>query len=205
MKSDNPSFTTPAGIAQYPWLVTPDTKFDADGVFKVNLELNAADAQEMINLLDEQYERSMAKAKKDNPSKKIKAGPSPYEVDEDAGKVTFKFKTKAKVKLRSGDTFDQKIALFDAKGKPLSDPPNVGGGSKIKVSFQVAPYYTATVGAGLSLRMKAVQILKLVEFTGGSNASSYGFKQEDGYEAEDNNFKDESQDNYEEEVAEEDF
>lgn len=205
MKSDNPSYTSPAGIAQYPRLVEPDTKYNPDGEFKVTLELNAAESQEMMNFLDEQYKRSQEKAKKDFPGKKIKQGPNPYEVDDDTGKVTVKFKTKAKVTMRSGDSFDQKVALFDAKGKPLVNPPNVGGGSKIKVSYQVVPYYTATVGAGLTLRMKAVQIIKLVEYTSGANASSYGFKEEDGYEAEEQTFTDETQEDHEEDVETEDF
>ena len=31
------TFTTPKGIAQYPWLSTPDTKFSEEGEYKVNL------------------------------------------------------------------------------------------------------------------------------------------------------------------------
>ena len=149
----------------------------------------------MAEILDRPSQRTLDKIKHKAEIKKAVA----------KAKAETKFKTKAKVTMRSGDSFDQKVALFDAKGKPLVNPPNVGGGSKIKVSYQVVPYYTATVGAGLTLRMKAVQILKLVEYTSGANASSYGFKEEDGYEAEEQTFKDETQEDHEEDVETEDF
>lgn len=194
-KPKKPRYTTPAGVAQYPWLNKPDTKFNPDGEFKVNLEVDSESAQALVTFLDEQFAQAVAQAKKENPGKKIKEGSPGYEVNEETGKVTFKFKTKAKVTTKSGDTFDQKVALFDAKGKPLSPAPNIGGGSKIKVAFEVMPYYTSMVGAGLSLRVKAAQIIELVEFTGGGNAESYGFGEEEGYEskAQQNDFTDETE------------
>lgn len=194
-KPKKPRYTTPAGVAQYPWLNKPDTKFNPDGEYKVNLEVDSESAQALVTFLDEQFAQAVAQAKKANPGKKIKEGSPGYEVNEETGKVTFKFKTKAKVTTKSGDTFDQKVALFDAKGKPLSPAPNIGGGSKIKVAFEVMPYYTSMVGAGLSLRVKAAQIIELVEFTGGGNAESYGFGEEEGYEskAQQNDFTDETE------------
>lgn len=178
-----PRYTTPLGIAMYPWLNKPDTKFNPDGEFKVNLEVAATAAQSLVTFLDEQFTQAVAKAKKENPGKKIKEGSPGYEVNEETGNVVFKFKTKAKVTTKTGDTFDQKVALFDAKGKPLVQAPNIGGGSKIKVAFEIFPYYTSMVGAGLSLRVKAAQVIDLVEFTGGGSAGSYGFGEEEGYEA----------------------
>ena len=38
-------FTTPKGIAQYPWLSIPDTKYNKpEGVYKVDLIIPKADA-----------------------------------------------------------------------------------------------------------------------------------------------------------------
>jgi hypothetical protein len=198
-----PRYTTPAGIAQYPWLNKPDTKFNPDGEYKVNLEVDTESAQKLVTFLDEQFAQSVAQAKKENPGKKIKEGSPGYEVNEETGKVTFKFKTKAKVTTKSGDTFEQKVALFDSKGKPLTTAPNIGGGSKVKVSFEVMPYFTAMVGAGLSLRVKAVQVIDLVEFSGGASAEAYGFGEEDGYEAKTNSDSNDFTDETEEET--EDF
>ena len=57
---------------------------------------------------------------------------------------------------------------------------NVWGGSEIKVSAELIPYFTSMVGAGVSMRLRAAQIINLIE--GGSNSSGYGFKEEEGYE-----------------------
>ena len=188
-----PRYVTPAGIAQYPYLTTPDTKFNPDGDYKVNLEI---DPTEITTFLDEQLEASIAAAKKENPSKKIKEGDAPYSVNEETGKVTLRFKLKAKVHPKNGESFDQSPALFDAKGKPLSKDIKIGGGSKMKVSYEILPYYTAIAGAGISLRLKAVQVIDLVEYSSGGSGESYGFGKEDGYEATEettNEFTDESQ------------
>ena len=48
----------------------------------------------------------------------------------------------------------------------------------MKVAYQLIPYNTPMLGAGISARLKAVQILKLVE---GQNQNI--FKEEDGFEA----------------------
>lgn len=191
MATKQPRYTTPKGTAKYPWLSEPDTKFNPDGDYKVTLVLPVEEADTIIQFLDEQMSASEAKAKKENPGKKVKVADAPYKVDEDNGNVEINFKLKARVNMQNGDSFEQKPALFDAKGKPLQDV-NVGGGSKIKVSYECVPFYTALIGAGVSLRLRAVQVIDLVEFTGGVAASAYGFEEEEGYAAPavDNPFED---------------
>lgn len=184
-KAKNPRYTTPKGVASYPYLTKPDTKFNPDGEYKISVEIPGEDAQDIVTFLDEQFALSVAKAKKDNPGKKIKEGDVPYSINEDTGKVTVKFKLKAKVTPKIGDPFEQRPALFDAKGKPVGADAKVGGGSIVKVAYELIPYYTAIAGAGVSLRMKAVQIIELKEFSGGASSEAYGFGEEEGYEAED--------------------
>lgn len=182
-KAKNPRYVTPAGTAQYPYLTKPDTKFNSDGEYKISLEIPARQAQEIVTFLDEQFEAAVAKAKKENPGKKIKQGDVPYSVDDDTGNVTVRFKLKAKVTPKNGDPFEQRPAIFDAKGKPITNV-SVGGGSKVKVAYELIPYFTAIAGAGISLRLKAVQVIDLKEFTGGAGADAFGFGEEEGYEAE---------------------
>ena len=198
-KVKNTRYTTPAGIAQYPYLTKPDTKFNPDGEYKISVEIPGASAQDIVTFLDEQFAVSVAKAKKENPGKKIKEGDVPYSVNDDTGAVTVRFKLKAKVTPKMGDPFEQRPALFDAKGKPIGADAKIGGGSKVKVAYELVPYYTAIAGAGISLRLKAVQVINLVEFSGGASSEAYGFGQEEGYEAEDtpaaqNGFAEESSD-----------
>ena len=47
----------------------------------------------------------------------------------------------------------------------------------MKVAYQEIPYYTPMLGAGVSLRMKAVQVIKLVQGKSDNNI----FKEEDGF------------------------
>lgn len=178
-----PRYTTPKGVAQYPYLNNPDTKFNPDGDYKVTLVLSAEDSNAITQFLDEQLALSVAEATKANPGKKIKTADVPYRLNEETGEVSINFKLKAKVTPQKGEPFEQKPAIFDAKGVPLRDV-NVGGGSKIKVSYEVYPFYTSLIGAGITLRLKAAQVIDLVEYNGGSNSADYGFGKEEGYEGE---------------------
>ena len=182
-KAKAPRFVTPTGVAQYPHLTKPDTKFNPDGEYKVSLEIDPKAAEEIVSFLDEQFEQSVATAKKENAGKKIKEGDVPYSINEENGKVTVRFKLKAKVTPKKGEPWDQKVAIFDAKGQPITGDIKIGGGTKMKVSYEVVPYYTAIAGAGISLRVRAVQIIELVEYGSGAQAGSFGFGEEDGYEA----------------------
>lgn len=65
----------------------------------------------------------------------------------------------------------------------------VWNGSVIKVNGILFPYVAAN-GAGISLKLNAVQILELV--SSGNGAGGYGFEEEDGYEEEEEDtFEDE--------------
>ena len=175
-------FVSPKGAAAYPYLTKPDTKFNPEGEYKVSLIVAGDDSSKIIALLTEKHKAAVAQVKKENAGKRVKEGELPF-IENDDGTVTFKFKLKAKVIPKNGSPFEQKPALFDAKGKPLTGEPKVGGGSTIKVSYEVVPYYTTIAGVGVSLRLKAVQIIELKEYSGGGNAESYGFCEEDGFEA----------------------
>lgn len=184
-KSKLEKYTTPAGIAVYPWLTRPDTQFNPDGEYKTKLRLMGEDAEKLKDLIDAAMEESVAAAKKANKGKKIKIADAPYsEVVDDAGDPTdeleFSFKQKSIVRPKDGEPFDVKIYLFDAKGQRIQLKGYVGGGSTIKVAFNIIPFYTKLIGAGVSLRLRAVQILDLV--TGDVNGEAFGFDEEEGFE-----------------------
>lgn len=177
------NIVTPAGRAIYPWLINPDTKFNPLGEYKVSLSLHSSEAEPLIKKIDEAMEKAKALAPE---GKKIKLQDPPYynEVDGDeqeTGNILFKFKSKAQIQTKDGKTLRISPKLFDAKGTLLKDIDDIWGGSKIKISADLAPYYVGAVGAGVSLRLKAVQIIELVK--GGGNADSYGFEETEGYEA----------------------
>ncbi len=180
---------SPIGTASYPFLTRPDTKFDSDGEYRVGLLLSATEAQEMMKAIDAAMTDSLEKAKKENPqkAKKIQMAKPPYfEVTDDDGNETvdiqFNFKLKAKVTPRNGgEPIELRPKLFDAAGTPIvSKDIRIGSGSRIKVCADISPYHTDLVGAGVTLRLKAVQIIELVEYLGQS-ADKFGFGVETGY------------------------
>lgn len=185
-KNKAPRYVTPLGVAQYPWLVEPDTKFNPDGDYKVNMlfgDTKNADLQYMLDdlgsTLEEFYQSLINDPKYSKYASKIHKADL-YEEDAD-GNIVMKFKQRAVIKSIKG-TYDVKIPIFDSKGKPLSDI-KLGGGSKIKLCFSVSPYFVpSTKMCGLSLRPVAVQVIELKEWTEGGTMQAYGFDSEDGYE-----------------------
>ena len=184
-KNNNVKVVSPVGVSQYAWLTTPDTRFDETGHYKTNLIINGKEAQSLKTQIDAEIKKSVALAKEKAKGKAIKEAPRPYEDElidgKKSGNVIFKFKTKAKIIAKDGKVIPNRVALFDSAGKPMIDA-NVWSGSEMKVSAELIPYYTAMAGAGVSMRLRAVQVTKLVE-GGSSNAKGYGFeKVKDGYE-----------------------
>lgn len=191
-------FGSPKGIAKYPRLQKPDTKFVAEGEYKIGLILdrsNKADAAFLAELeakSKKAFTEAKAELKEKKKAKLLKELTlnMPFEdvLDDEGdatGKVEVKFKLKAHVKPKNGDAFDQKPALFDSKGKPYVGP-TIGGGSTVRVSFEVIEYCNASAkNAGISLRLRAVKVIDLVEYSSGGDASSYGFDDDDdeGYES----------------------
>lgn len=182
-KKQNESIVTPKGTAIYPHLVEPDTKFNALGEYKVSLALDEDEAAPIITKIEEQ----IAVAKKLIPQgKKPKMADEPYfpELDDEGqetGRIIFKFKMKAQINTKDGRTITMSPKLFDAEGT-LTEVESIWGGSELRISADLIPFYVAAVGAGVSLRLKAVQIINLVE-GGGASASNFGFDATEGYVA----------------------
>ena len=173
--------TSPKGTASYPRLNEPDTKFNPDGTYSVNLELDVSgQTTEFLEQITKIYEDAYGKECQARSSNKLKKASMPW--TEQDGKVTVKAKLNAKGKAADGRTWDQRPALFDSKGNPIpQDSAKIGSGSTMRMSVEVAPYYTAMVGFGVSLRLRAVQIITLVQYSGGGFKGA-GFETEEGYE-----------------------
>lgn len=178
-------YVSPKGIAMYPWVLTADTAFVKEGVYHIQLECAQDDPKttalvEMLTLILDKEHDALSKEKK----KKLNKIPF-FEESEDGKHLVFRFKQNKIIKRKDGTTSEVKIPLFDAKGKPITEAIKLGNGSVCRISFTVAPYYNATnKGVGLSLRLVAVQVIELVEYSAG-NAESYGFDEEEGYEVKD--------------------
>ena len=177
----NPKYVTPIGTANYPWLNTPDTKFNPEGVYKVTMVFEKSPELDFMlkdlgKTLEEFYQETINNPKNAKVKNKITKADL-YEEDDD-GNYIIKFKQNAVIKSLKG-TFNAHIAIFDSKGKPCQDA-KIGGGSRIKVCFTAAPYYVpSTKVCGLTLRPVAVQVIELKDI-GGASAESFGFEAEEG-------------------------
>lgn len=209
-ESNKVEAVSPKGTLIYPTLIKPDTKYDADGTYKTKLKVPAAEAQAFIELIEkaqqEELERQItaAEAEKKGSGKRVKEASLPFEEVEENGRdyVVFSFKSKATFKdKKTQETVARKVALFDAKGKGLTGDLKIGTGTEARVSCFISPWFTKLLGAGVTLQIRGVKILKLVEFSGGGgNAGSFGFDDDDegefevdnaGFDAEDRDEDDE--------------
>lgn len=173
------------GSALWAKVFEPDTKFDSNGVYSVNLLVPELEAQGLCEYLDKVVEDKFNEEVKANPKKRNTLSTRKgydYHYDQDGNKtdqLEFKFKLKAKVQTRSGDMYDQKPIVVDAKRNPMDIDTLIGNGSKIKVAFEPYPYVMAsTKQVGVSLRLKGVQVIDLVEY---ANTGSM-FDEEEGFE-----------------------
>jgi len=163
----------------------------------VDLRVSEADAQELMDKLNEIvepfYEETKASLKTKKKREALKMSVPFWEEEDEEGEPTgnviFRFKSKAVGKNnKTGETWKNQVALFDGKGKPTK--VKVGGGSTIKVAAEVVPFHMASNdAAGVTLRLKAVQVIELSEF-GSRSADSYGFGAEDGGFEDDGSYED---------------
>ena len=176
---------TPVGVAKNPRLTKPDTKFLEAGVYGVSLVISADAAKPVIAMIDAEMNAASELAKKDNPRVRVKAADKPYrwvanDADEPTGKVLFTFKMRASgIDRETKQPWERRPPLFNAKGKPLTNK-EIGAGSEIKVAFTMGQFYHPLVGAGVSLRVQAVQLIKLVKLSGDGDAACFGFVSEEG-------------------------
>ena len=182
--ADKLVLTTPTGVAVYPRLSKPDTKYNDNGQYKADLRVPTDEAAPLIDKLRKLYKDHTGKVLTKNPERDNRSAFYYIELDDEGeatGNVVFKLRVTNKINKKTGELWDRRPAQFDSRGKPFTKPKNISGGSKLKVSFEVYLWANAD-GSGMSLQPLAVQVIDLVEYTGQNlDASSYGFGEEDGY------------------------
>ena len=188
-------YTTPKGEARFCHLSKPSTKFKPEGEYDVTLVLEGQEAADLVSLIDQLIDENRVEIQKKDPKfqKRLKEADPPYkdDIDKDGnetGKTLFKFTQKAQAtSKKTGEIFTFAPVLYDSK-RNVIHPKNVGFGSILRVAFEPYGYNSPSIGAGVSLRLKGVQIIDLSG--GGLTAEVCGFEDEDGYLA-DSNMEDE--------------
>lgn len=175
--------TSPKGTAQWPKLSEPDFKFKAEGEYSINLLLNPAEAEgfteKVTGILQTYYKEQCATLRKSS----LKMADLPWKNDtskdgSETGLLRIKFSMKASWLNKDGSKGgERKPAIFDSKGGVFAGP--VGGGSTVRVAADINPWYSPALGCGVSLRLRAVQVLELRAPSGPTNSAAYGFTTEE--------------------------
>jgi hypothetical protein len=190
-------FITPKGVAIYPKLNKPDTKFKAEGEYSVKLRLSPdaipAETVEEIQALLDAFAVETKAGLKQAAAKALKVltlaeqGLKP-EVNDDGdetGYIILKAGMKASGKSKKdGKEWTRAPVIFDAKGTKLKPVPPIWGGSELKLAVIAAPYYAANdKTCGITFYLDAVQVIKLVN-SSDKDAAGFGFGEEEGFEGE---------------------
>ena len=205
-----PAFATPRGVFKAVHLTEPDfgnEKFPKpDGEYSVTVLYRANDPAVIAFLaaLNPLHEEALetARAAAREALKKLPAHAHKAfgdvvnndlfrtvfdrETEEPTGEIEFKFTMRAGGAVRQGPkkcmAWRARPDIFDAKGSLVLKVPAIGAGTEGRIAIEASPYFIPiTRVAGLMLRLKAVQIIKLVSAGARRSASSYGFGEEDGY------------------------
>jgi hypothetical protein len=141
---------SPIGKVLISRLDKPDTKFSDAGIYSITLEFSVDINSDFMSYLDFCMEQSAAAAKVDHKLKKVKEASVPYALDpnNETFKVIFK--------MKAGNT---KPEVFDTELNPID--PYIPAGSLVRVSYVPCQFYTTFIGAGISLRLQAVQVQQL--------------------------------------------
>lgn len=178
---------TPVGEALFPHLKTteivriPGQPEKDTGKYTIMLKLPPKDTEELREALANEwddYKDAPENAKRKLP-KEFSDGTKEYN-----GETYFKFGMKSEIKLKDGRVIKKTVPIFDASARNeiSKQLAGVGSGSKVRVAYELVPFYMSPKNAGVSLRLTAVQIIDLVEY-GSQSAASLGFESMEGFVA----------------------
>ena len=180
---------SPKGVAVYPRLNRPDTKYNEHGTYSCDLRLEMNEAtKKLLAAITAEYKSHTGTDHPKKPVRKDKEAVFYFDQNDDGSyvldSVTLKLRAKNVTVKKTGEIWDRKPKLFDAKGDPLPIDIKVGGGSGVKVAFEIDNGTIQKSGDKFTrLIPTAVQIIDLVEYGDGGDAASFGFDEEDGFEA----------------------
>lgn len=153
----------------------PDTKFVAEGVYSIDIELTEEEADMVREKLRPLAEEEFERLAEDKPVLRKQGSIADfirYRTDEDGEVVGYsvQIKQKAQVYSKKNDkTYDMKVTVLDGKGNKMDGSQLIGNGSKVAVVFDPASYYApSSKTVGVTMRgLSHVKVLELVEYAAG--------------------------------------
>ena len=174
---------TPKGEFRWAHITVPDTTYKAEGQYHVKVLLSGSEAEEMQKIVDDAHGEWKKRCQQKSAKKWQEYLPYKVSLDEDGMEegIEFHFKLKASgTNSKTGQTFTQRPVVVGPNREPLPSTLKVGNGSIGKVAYEIAPYEHGT-SLGVQLRLRMVQVLKLIEYVANGNAGDV-FEVEEGYE-----------------------
>ena len=176
-------FQTTVGELNYPWLNEADTRYNPTGVFQTKIKISFDQAQDLIAQMERVRDAKFAEldpqksatySKKDvyevvftQPADDATEEEKESFVPEPTDFVEFKCKLNKVVTPQEGEPFTQSVILIDSDEAPLTLP--IWSGTKARIRGQIVPWANAAQKqVGVTLRMKAVQVVDLVTGEGSS-------------------------------------
>ncbi len=153
---------SPIGEAKWAHVHRPKAPFEGTGDPKYMIDVIFEKGGEWDPLCKKIMEVSRAKGYANKPIK-----PEKDDMDQPTGRFFITFKTAAQFPPR----------VFDRFGTVIPPEVLVGNGSKVRVAYRENEY--KGLGGGFNFYLNAVQVIELVEYSGG-NATDYGFETEKG-------------------------
>lgn len=185
--SDKPTvITTPKGsVFGFVNILKPDTKFNPEGDYKIKLSIpkTAKGLEAQLEAIESARDAAKAEFQKDpkNKGKRLKEADLPF-YEDDNGNIIISFKSKATwVDRKTNETKQRVIPIFGGAGrlKP-NEIPQFGQGSEVKVAYTINGFCNAALGAGASLRIDSLKLIKPVAFTGGAQ-NHFADDEDEGY------------------------
>lgn len=193
-KSVSKKYTTGRGILTgFISLFEPSTKFNKDGVYQAHLLVSKEEgekiAAEIKDVRTQQFKQFGKGTKVAELTQCV-----PYTIpNEETGEEIedaegrYVLKAKASAFIKDGKV-TQRIPVLDAKLKPVKGV-KVGEGTVAKLGVELVGYSVAGK-TGVSVKLRLVQIIDLVEYTGGATAEAFGLTEEDGFDFEESDVED---------------
>lgn len=185
-KSVSEKFTTGKGtLTGFISLFEPSTKFNKDGVYQAHLLISKEEGEKLAAKIKEIRTQQFKTYGKGTKVAELTQCVPYTIVNSETGEETedsqgrYVLKSKASAYIKEGK-ITNRVQVLDAKLKPIKDV-RVGEGTVAKLGVELAGYSVAGK-TGVSVKLKLVQIIDLVEYSGGATAEAFGLTEEDGFD-----------------------
>ena len=145
------------------------------------------DRKALVKLIDNDWKENKGNlkngAKKPNNLAHFESEPNEdYPDDEDTGTTIFIATKNASITLKSGKVKEQHVSVFKSNGVEYEEIPAIGAGTIANLSTDAYTWEFKRT-AGTKLNLNKLQIMDLVEYSGG-NADTFGNESGESFEDE---------------------